>query len=421
MTINSLTALPTASISINDDGVQISDLFVADPVLAEFLASYPADRRADQLASVIAVGVRGLTTMGVGATVQKVGEEMDRLLASATERHASAVGDIIESGSETLAGRLDPAVRSSLTAQALGEIEAAHAAMLDRLDLDRTDSHSARLVGELSTLLGPEGPLRQRLAEVFDTASDGSAMGRLLSAVDARFTELRDLLVGSEAAAREADRGTAKGLDYEDAVIAQVRAAAAEIGGCVVEATGSLAGSLDAAAKVGDGVLTLADGTRVVVEAKNTSRISLTGKDGILAELDRAMINREAQWAVCVSAQDAYPQEVGAFGIYGNRLLIIDDGEGTLLRAGLRWVQGYAASNGGPVGKADLDAATRSVDRLRQLAQRFSTAKRALTGIRGSVDTVRGELEGLRTDLLDLVDDIAAALAPAGRSDPGDQ
>ena len=81
----------------------------------------------------------------------------------------------------------------------------------------------------------------------------------------------------------------------------------------------TLTGGLDARAKVGDAVVTLADGTRIAVEAKNATRITLTGKEGILEELDRAMVNREASWGICISKQDAYPGEVGAFGLYGKR------------------------------------------------------------------------------------------------------
>ena len=89
------------------------------------------------------------------------------------------------------------------------------------------------------------------------------------------------------------------------------RAWAAGVGGCEVERTSTDGGSLGREALVGDLVVVLADGGRVVIEAKHTARITLTGPDGILAELDRAMTNRDAEVAICVSAQDAFPGEVG--------------------------------------------------------------------------------------------------------------
>jgi hypothetical protein len=47
-------------------------------------------------------------------------------------------------------------------------------------------------------------------------------------------------------------------------------------------------------AKVGDAALTLPDGTRIAIEAKDSAKVGLTGKDGILEELGRAMANRDA-------------------------------------------------------------------------------------------------------------------------------
>ena len=145
------------------------------------------------------------------------------------------------------------------------------------------------------------------------------------------------------------------------------------------------------------------------------NRITLAGKDGILDELDRAMANRDATWAICVSKQDAYPGEVGAFGIYGNRILIVDDGGGVLVRVALRWIQACVVADASDGTSVDIEAVRGGLDRLRGLAQRFTGAKRALAGVRSSVDQVRNELDGLRIDLLDMVEDLHLAVRPAAR------
>lgn len=331
MVTTHITQLPVNAISVIDDEVRI-DLTVRDGVLADFLTSRQEAGWADEIANVLAVGVRGLTTMGAGATVKGVGEEIERLLQSVTSTTEARVKEIIDTSGAALAGSLDPAIRSSVTARALGEIEAAHRDVLSRLDPDRADSHTARLIADLSAMLGPEGLLQERLAETFDPGADESVMSRLVSTIDLRFREMRELIVGTSKRNEEAARGTAKGLEYEGDVVADLRTMAAEIGGCTVEATGRVTGALDPLAKVGDAVLTLPDATRVAIEAKNVADITLTGKDGILDELDRAMANRAADWGVCVSKRDAYPNEVGALGIYGKRILIVDDGDGVLLR-----------------------------------------------------------------------------------------
>jgi hypothetical protein len=412
MTTPQLARLPVATVELTDDGVHIDDLVVNDEILAEYLRPFPEHQRPGEIAKILAVGVRGMTTMGAGATVKGVGEEIERVLGAVTAEAETRVKEIIDSGQSVLAQRLDPEVRSSVTARVLGEIESVHRELLERLDLDRTDSHSARLMTELSTLLGPDGLLRERLRETFDPGADDSAMSKLLAAIDARFRDMRDLIVGDRRRAEEAARGTAKGFDYEQDVVEVLRSASGEIGGCTVEATGAVSGDLDARAKVGDAVVTLPDGTRVCVEAKNVTRITLSGKDGILDELDRAMANRKASWAICVSKHDAFPAEVGVFGIYGNRILVTDDGDGVLLRVALRWVRSCVDAARSDAAALDLEAVQGGLDRLRRLAQRFTGAKRALAGVRSGVDQVRGEIDGLRVDLLDLVEELATTLRP---------
>ena len=179
-------------------------------------------------------------------------------------------------------------------------------------------------------------------------------MGRLVTTIEGRFTEIRDLIVGESGRAAEAERGTAKGVDYEDEVVAELRRVAAEISGCTVEATGHMTGALDARAMVGDAVFALPDGTRVAIEAKNAGSLALAGKDGILEELDRALTNRKATWAICISKNDAFlsrsaPSPSMATACYSSMTAT-----GVLLRVALRWIQAGAELAGSGDTAADL-------------------------------------------------------------------
>ena len=61
------------------------------------------------------------------------------------------------------------------------------------------------------------------------------------------------------------------------------------------------------------------------------------------------------------------------------------------------------------------------LDKVRTLAKRFSSSKRALTDVQSSIDTVKASLDGLRTDLIELVDEVATELGPdPGRSGLGE-
>lgn len=401
-----------APIRIDGPVVHICGVEVADAVVADHLRSLPADARAAEIAKALAVGIRGLNAMGLGATIDEMNEEVRRVLGVAMEEAQRRLDGVITSGSTSLSNSLDPDVRTSLTARTLTEVGALHDRLLARLDPERNDSHTARLVAALNDLLGPGGVLEQRLEEAFDPSEADSGFNRIMAQVDVRFRELRDLVVGEQSRAEESRRGTAKGRDYEDVLETALRAEAGRIGGCVVERTGQSPGSGGPQAKAGDFVVTLPNEIRVAVEAKNTSRVGLGGAGGILEELDRAMTNRGADWGLCISNEDAFPGEVGAFGVYGNRLLVVDDGAGVLIGVALRWIRAAAAVSRLDGSRRDAEYALERLGRLRDLAQHFSRAKRILGTATSNIDAVRDEIDSLRVQLLDLVDELYRSLDP---------
>ena len=272
---------------------------------------------------------------------------------------------------------------------------------------------TGKLVAEITALLGPGGLLAQRLENVFDTTEADQGFGRLLDVLERRFQELRDVVIGEQHRQTEAERGTAKGFDFEDEVEDLLRAQARPIGGCIVERTGHLGGALGSHCRVGDFTFTLPDGTSVAVEAKNSARIALTGSTGILDELDQAMSNRRATWALCVSRVDAFPREVGSFAVYGNRILVVEAGDVTLTGVALRWIAAATRAANGDQALADTGAALDGLQRIRDLAQHFSRSKKVLATAQSSLGSVRDDLDSLRSQLLDLVDDASRALRPA--------
>jgi hypothetical protein len=398
-----------AGVAIAGERVRIC-LTVDDPALARHLSDVAEAERENAVRRALSVGVRGLETMGVGISVAHVGEEVDRVLSEVTAEAEARVARILEESRRSVAASLDPAQRDSITSRTIAEVQAVHTDLLARLDPDNSGGHTGRLVARLGDLLGPDGLLEQRLDAALDPDAEGSALGRIQRALDDRFRELRDLMVGGEARRAEAARGTAKGVAFEDAVESLLRREAGRLGGATVEVTTTTAGGLGPESKVGDFVVTLANGRRVVVEAKNVATIVLRGKGGILDELDRAMANREADYAICVSALDAFPSEVGVFGVFADRVLVVDDGSGPLLAAALRWAAAAVAGAGAAVGDVDVAQLASGLERIHDLAARISSAKKALTGIRSGVDQVRNDLDAMRCDLLDGVDDAIRAL-----------
>ncbi len=402
----------TGTVTISGENVIVSDLTFFDPMVASHLGALPPERRAEELARAIGIGIHGLAATTMRATVDEMQQQVRRIIASAADAAETHLGTAVKAGQTELAAHLDPEVRSSLTARTVAELEELHRETLARLDPDRRDSHTGKLVGAISDLLGPGGLLAQRLEDAFDSAEADHGLGRLLDTFERRFQEMRDLLIGEQHRQEEAERGTAKGIEYEDVLEKVIRTEARSISGCVVERTGQVGGALGLQAKVGDFALSLPDGTRVAIEAKNVARIGLAGSTGILAELDQAMDNRKATWAICISRTDAFPAEVGSFAVYGNRILVVDSGDGTLTRIALRWVAAAARSSVAGHDQVDTVDALEKLARIRGLAQHFSRSKKVLTTAQSGLDTVREELDSLRSDLLDLVDEATRALKP---------
>ncbi len=396
-----------ARIGISGTAVTIESLEVDDGVLAELLGAQPENRQAETVRRVLEVGARGLLTMGLGIDIAEVDARVRRSVEEVTTEARSHVEQVLLAARESFGEHFDPDLRSSMVGRALDEFAQWRDSFLRSFNPDFTDSHTARFLLQVNELLGPEGMLEARLRGMLDPDADGSALARLSKSIDERFGELRDLLMHERGKQIESDRGTRKGFDFEDAIEDALRATVRS-SGCVVERTGRLKGDLGSDKLVGDFVVSLPSDRRIVIEAKNTGRINLTGKDGILEELDRAMANRSADFAICVSARDAFPREVGPLGVYGERILIVDEGDGTMLAVALRIAE-MMLDKSKDRSTADLDRGFLSdrMQRLRQLAQLFTNNRRSLTDIKTSVENVHGSLEQIRSELLFLVDEIS--------------
>lgn len=404
---NAAVAPNATTVRIEDGTVRIEGLTVTDPGLVELLRAHPVARWPDLVERVLAVGTRGLLTMGLGIDLAEVDDRVRRSVTEVTGEAHRQVEAVLDAARRAFVEHLDPEHRSSAVARALAEFTSWRDGFLQTLNPDFADSHTARFLEQVEDLLAPQGLLETRLRSVLDPEADGSALARLAASIDHRFTEIRDLIVHQRGREEEAERGTSKGLEFEDVLEELLRETARHLPGSVVERTGRTPGELSGEAVVGDFVVTLPTGRRIVVEAKNTARVHLAGKDGILAELDRAMANRRADGALCVSACDAFPREVGPFGVYGNRVLVVDDGNGTMTAVGLRWVAASLQAGAADGDGIDTALVLDRLQRLRSLARLFSSNRRSLTEIKGSVDNVQGSLEEMRAELLAQVDDLA--------------
>ncbi len=349
--------------------------------------------------------------MGLSVGLDDIDGSIKRSLEAATTEAQRELTHTLEAIVDRAHAQLDPTRLDSPAARTLAQLEQWRADLSQVLDPTRPDSSPGRLLSMLDRAIGSEGELELRLRTLLDPAGDDSAVGTLTSQLTSRISEVRDLILEERGRRNEADRGTQKGVAFEDTLESALRIAAAPHG-WAVERTGAVTGSLHADSKVGDFVVHLDDDHRIVIEAKKTSRIGLMGADGILAELDRAMANRSADFAICVSADNAFPGEVGMFGVYGNRILVVDDGDGAMLGVALRWARLSVALRDEHASRTELDRVliTDRLQRLRNLAKRFSGTKRSLTQISASIEDVRQSLDAIRLEVTDHLNDLESHL-----------
>ena len=406
-----------AHVSTDGHMTKIDGLVTEDRALGTLLGASDEAEWPAVVERALTVGSHGLVTMGLDVGLDTVRDEVRREVEQATGQAEARVAEMLRAAELAYSEQLDPEIRSSLLSKSLREFQTWQESFFNRMDVDQVGSFGGRLVARLESLVGTGGTLEAQLATALDPAADGSALGALRQEMIGEIRELRDAVFAERGRRAEAEKGTQKGFLFEDAIEDRARAWAAGVGGCQVERTSTEGGSLGREALVGDLVVVLADGGRVVIEAKHTARITLTGPDGILCELDRALTNREADVAVCVSAQEAFPGEVGSFGLYGNRILVVDDGTGSMFDVALRIASLLmSTARPGDGETIDREAVLDQLDRIHKLAKRFSSSKRTLTEAQNSIDLAKEGLDSLRSELIELAE-AAAHEVRSGRAD----
>jgi hypothetical protein len=233
---------------------------------------------------------------------------------------------------------------------------------------------------------------------------------------------LRDEKEKVEELDAERERGTAKGRSFEESVFEAVdRIALAQ--GDVAEAVGDQPG---ATGKVGD-VVAMLDACngpargRIVVEAKDR-RLS---KPGALAELDKAMSERSADFAVLVvPSEEELPAKLEPLREYnGDKLVVVlDPDAGTLaLELGYRLARARVLMKRSDADGIDAGALRAAIERAlaalteeRKIKQQLTGAKRGISNAYDLVDAMAAQVRTLLEEIDALVrpPDSAPAAAP---------
>lgn len=396
------------TVHVDGDEVRLEGVRAAAPTLAHMLGPLEPAARLRLVSDVLEVGARGFQDVKVGVDLAEVERRVQQSMRSMAELTTRIAEEAVSGAEAAVAAQLDPEARSSAMSRALASLEVQRELMAALFDPNRADSHATALVDRIGEVVGPGGLFDRLLSEALDLHDERSALSRLRRDLLVELREVREAVGREQGRAEADDVGTRKGIDFEDRVEADLRRVAAGLGAAIVTRTSRQEGALGTGCFVGDLVVEH-EGSTVAVEVKNTASIGLGGGNGILAELDRAMTNRGAQAAVCVSATTAYPDEVGAFAVYGNRVLVVADEDGVLVEAAVRLALTLATMGRSGV---EIDVATLAdrASTIEKLAHRLKDQRRALTNVVKGIEGVRSGLADLREELLDQVGDLARSL-----------
>jgi hypothetical protein len=194
----------------------------------------------------------------------------------------------------------------------------------------------------------------------------------------------------------EAARGTAKGRPYEEAVAEAVEAIALRMGDDC-DAVGDFRGG---GGRKGDVVVDIdgcagASRGRIVFEAKNARR----SRKEALAELDEAMAQRAADYAVMVVPSEEFlpARAVGLREVGGDKLFVVfDPAESTLaLEVGYALARARVLMAKGAVEGFDAAALRAEVERALGAMDEVRRIKLHLTNAAGGIEQARTVLEGM--------------------------
>lgn len=349
--------------------VVVNGVECVDPQVVNYFSALPTETREDMASRALALGVVGLSAVGVAGQLEVVEREFDKL----SDGFERTVAEMERQVMERVDLTFDPDQADSVSAHLCTTIAAVHkdtSAVLDGAKEAVTRLVEDSLNPDLSTspthkILRVMADTKADLEKAFDPKYEDSYLSRFAAGVEEYFGEdglvsdvidqrlepvksevlraiqdMRDTLIGQASAADARRLSPASGFDFEDEVEETLRGLARAYGDAV-ERVGEAAGDAGRS-KRGDFVVTLKEGPRFVVEAKDYSKpITLRGTNGILAALTDSLTNRSAAFAIAVMKEPCgFPKEVGVFNDYDtDKVLCCYEPAGQLLEAAYRWAR----------------------------------------------------------------------------------
>jgi uncharacterized protein DUF2130 len=399
------------------DGLRVDDEVVVEMVHERERRGESVDRLVKQM---IEVGARVLERESTGAQADVVKAEFDRLTAEFGDRLNRVFG-----ADEGHVARL---LEKHFGDESSTAVQHRMRAVMTELATQMREDMRKQLTSDTES--NPIVAIQKASLQVVrDTANQQAASLQVMNQrLEAMRLEVASLKAEKEKlveVAAEADRGTAKGRTYEEAVFDALDAVASGQGDDC-DAVGDVKG---VGGKKGDVVVAIdacagpARG-RIVFEAKN-SKLS---KKQALADLDDAMATRDADYGIfVVPTEDKLPAKTPELREFnGNKLFVVfdpEEGSRTALELAYKLARARVLMARSEAAGVDTSAIATEVERALGSMEDVRRVKSQLSQAKTSIDQATAIVEGLATNVrghLTQIDGLLREAAEDGElSEPG--
>lgn len=287
-------------------------------------------------------------------------------------------------------------------------------------NLDSNFTHKLEIAfgdeGQFSEILknhfGEDGKI---VKELLNPNKEGSPLYLLKQELGGNLSEIKERLGINAAVDIEKEKGTQKGIEFEDQCEQKLEWIA-KIHSDKLERTGGESGTLGKSKK-GDFVITLGDiHKKIVFEMKNKESIS---QKLIQDELKEAIENRQADYGIFVAKnKDTLPEAVGWFNEYdGNHLVCAvenDEGEamidGEIIHIAYKWARAKLRLENSDEKKLDPAFIIEKTGEIQTKIKDMRKIKTQCTSIEKSTEEIRSTAneteKKIKKDLEEIIDSL---------------
>ncbi len=257
----------------------------------------------------------------------------------------------------------------------------------------------------------PLGKFRKQLQEELDADRKGTAFNKMKTEMEEGFSKVLTALKVTEAVDEEREKGTSKGLDFQEYVYETLSLMSKDFEDTVefvANEKGPLGNTGNVLIRVNP-VSTDNFEMNIVFEAKNAS-VPMKGKNSFLKELDKAKENRGAHYAIGAIHESKTPKSVGSFRRFtGNKIIcsVPEDDYPLALEIAYKMARTelilYLRKE-----KVKLDPSQlkEKVIRIQSQLETMGAVKRSLKGAKGKIDAASGDLKEMEESIRETIDEI---------------